>query len=187
MTAGLKLFLDRGISQVTIDDITREAGMAKGNFYRYFEGKKELVDAILQPIATNTRQAMRQCAIGIGKASDRASLEQTYGLLALSIATTALNHLGEVQLYLQEHRAPPVGAHVGVRALADELGEGAIKLTRIATDHGLLQVDDPRVSALAVVGAVEQLTLTFLRKDIDVPPDQIARIVINMVLEGIRR
>ena len=35
--AGLQLFLERGVENVPIDDIAREAGMAKGNFYRYFD------------------------------------------------------------------------------------------------------------------------------------------------------
>src|SRR5210317_2345369 len=37
--AGLSLFLERGIEAVTIDEVARKAGMAKGNFYRYFRDK----------------------------------------------------------------------------------------------------------------------------------------------------
>ena len=36
------LFLERGIETVTIDEITREAGVAKGSFYRYFDDKKQI-------------------------------------------------------------------------------------------------------------------------------------------------
>ena len=34
VAAGLELFLNNGIGGVTIDEVAREAGMAKGNFYR---------------------------------------------------------------------------------------------------------------------------------------------------------
>ncbi|MFT3756483.1 MAG: helix-turn-helix domain-containing protein [Pseudoxanthomonas sp.] len=44
-----KLFLERGLEDVTIDEITREAGVAKGSFYRYFKDKEELVRALLEP------------------------------------------------------------------------------------------------------------------------------------------
>jgi len=42
VSAGLQQFLERGIETVTIDEITREAGVAKGSFYRYFDDKKQL-------------------------------------------------------------------------------------------------------------------------------------------------
>ena len=47
-------------------------------------------------------------------------------------------------------------------------------------------VSDPRVSALAVVGAVEALALAVVRDRLDAPPEEIARIVISMVMDGIR-
>ena len=39
--AAEKLFLARGIESVSIDDITKEAGVAKGSFYRYFSGGEQ--------------------------------------------------------------------------------------------------------------------------------------------------
>ena len=35
---------------VTIDEVAREAGMAKGNFYRYFRDKADLVEAVIEPV-----------------------------------------------------------------------------------------------------------------------------------------
>ncbi|MFA9471265.1 MAG: helix-turn-helix domain-containing protein, partial [Deltaproteobacteria bacterium] len=52
--AGLSLFLERGIEAVTIDEVAREAGMAKGNFYRYFRDKADLVEAVIEPVASTT-------------------------------------------------------------------------------------------------------------------------------------
>ena len=63
---------------------------------------------------------------------------------------------------------------------------GAIHLTDVAVSHDLLRVSDPRVSALAVVGAVEQIALAVLRGELDAHGDEIARIVVSMVLDGIR-
>jgi len=185
LDAALGLFVEQGIEAVTIDEIAKRAGMAKGNFYRYFADKSEVVEALLAPAAREVRRAMRTTAVKLARADDAKSLEAAYASLAVKLAAAVIPRLDVVQLYLQENRAPATPSRASVRALADELEDGAIHLTQVAVDHGLLRVDDPRVSAFAVVGAVEQLAITRLRGRLDAPPDQIARIVVAMVLEGI--
>ena len=186
LIAGLELFLEQGVEPVTIDELAKAAGMAKGNFYRYFDDKRSLVDAILAPIAGPVRSAMRRCAVTLGRADTETDLNAVYASLALELAAIALPQLRVIQLYLQENRSPPTPSTEGIRALALEMSQGAIHLTDVAVSHDLLRVSDPRVSALAVVGSVEQLALAVLRGDLDARADDIARIVVGMVLDGIR-
>ncbi|HJK91541.1 MAG TPA: TetR/AcrR family transcriptional regulator [Polyangiaceae bacterium LLY-WYZ-15_(1-7)] len=183
--AGLQLFLERGVENVPIDDIAREAGMAKGNFYRYFDDKGALVDAILGDVAADVRTAMRKCAVSLGRAETSAEMNDAYATMAQELAVAAVPRLPRVRLYLQENRAPATPSTANVHTLAQELSEGAIHLTEVAVEHGMLEVDDPRVSALAVVGAVEQLALALLHGRLDAPPMEVGRIVVQMVLHGI--
>ncbi len=184
--AGLRLFLERGVDQVTIDDIAKEAGTAKGNFYRYFTDKGELVEGVLEPLETRVREAMDRCEEALEQAHDDGSLFRAYQALALTLMPVIFEHPDVVRLYLQESRAPAAGARAPIRALADEIRQRAIDLTEFAVDHGLLRIPDPRVSALAVIGAVEQLAFTVLSGELDAPPDQIAGTLISLVLSGIR-
>lgn len=184
--AGLKLFLERGVEPVTIDDIAREASTAKGNFYRYFSDKPDLVKGILDPMADQVREAFDRCEDLLDEAHDDASLFGAYQSLALGLIPVAMSMPDVVQLYLQESRAPAAGARAPIRALADEIRERAVGLTEFAVDHGLLRIPDPRVSAYAVVGAVEQLAWSAIGGELDAPPDQIAGTLISLVLEGIR-
>lgn len=186
MESGLKLFLERGVESVTIDEIAREAGMAKGNFYRYFDDKRALVDRLVLEVAADVRTAMRKCAVSLGRATDATEMGVAYAMLAIEIAQATTTRLDVVRLYLQENRAPATPSTAGVRALADELADGAVKLTVAAVDRGLLRVSDPRVSGLAVVGAIEQLVISVLRGQLDTPPLEVGRIVVSMVLDGIR-
>ena len=184
--AGLSLFLERGIEPVTIDELAKASGMAKGNFYRYFADKGALVDSLLAPVASEVRTAMRRCAIAVGRSTSPSELTAAYGLMALSLAKVGQEQSSIAQLYLQESRTPPTASTASINALSDEMLEGAVHLTDLAVSHGLLAVSDPRVSALAVVGAIEQLALEVVRGRLDAPPAEIARIVIGMVMEGIR-
>lgn len=185
-SAALRLFLERGIEPVTIDEIARAAGMAKGNFYRYFEDKGALVDAILAPTANAVRTEMRRGAVELGRSTTPANVSTAYFKMALALASGLSGRFDVVQLYLQENRSPATPSTAGVRALAEEMISGAIHLTQVAVDHGLLRVSDSRVSALAVVGSIEQLALAVVRGRLDAPPAEIARIIVGMVLEGIR-
>lgn len=46
LEAALKLFIERGVNEPTVADITSTAGAAKGTFYRYFESKEDLLGAL---------------------------------------------------------------------------------------------------------------------------------------------
>jgi len=57
----------------------------------------------------------------------------------------------------------------------------------VAVKRDLLEVSDPRISALAVVGSTEVLMLAILDGRLDgVPPTEVAQTMIGMVLDGIR-
>ncbi len=45
-TVALKLFREKGFSNVTVDEIVREAGIAKGTFYIYFPSKGHVIAEI---------------------------------------------------------------------------------------------------------------------------------------------
>ena len=185
-SAGLALFLEHGIEAVTIDDIASRAGTAKGSFYRYFEDKTELVESMFEPVIDQVRAAMRTAEEQLARATDRQSLTTAYMGLAVAFVPLALSHFDVVRLYLQEARAPGVGARAPIRRLAESIEAGAIHLTEVAVDHGLLEVSDPRISALAVIGATEQLILAVMSGRLDAPPPQIIDTLIRMVLDGIR-
>ncbi len=48
-----KMFCEKGIKQTSIDDIVREADIAKGTFYLYFKNKNQLIDQLVLREATN--------------------------------------------------------------------------------------------------------------------------------------
>ena len=46
MDAAQKLFLEHGVAAATIEQITSEAGVAKGTFYLYFSSKEDVLGAL---------------------------------------------------------------------------------------------------------------------------------------------
>lgn len=184
--AGLRLFRERGLEATTVDEITREAGVSKGTFYRYFNDKAELVGAIFAPLQAAVHGAMQRCREALEEASD-AELEAAYATLAIELGEVLLGSPQTVDLYLTESRGAEGAERAAIHRLRDEIVDAAIELTRVAQRRGLLRSLPVNVTAVAVIGAVEALLARFFAGRVDGAPDEVAEALISMVLDGSRR
>lgn len=185
--AGLDIMLERGIAVVTIDEIAKRAGTAKGNFYRYLADKEDLVRALLEPLAEAIEQAMDRCETHLAKATAADAITTAYKLLAIELVVTLRRHEGVVLLYLQEGRGPAVGARSPLVEFADTLTRKTIHLTEMAHRQGLLRDIEPKLSALAVIGAIERLLLVQLRGTGFDDAQAAAEGLVRLVMEGLIR
>ncbi len=183
---GLRLFLDRGIEGVTVEDLAKEAGIAKGSFYRYVRDKEELVEAIFRPAKELFEQGMDRCEEALKLAETNEELLLAYETLALDLTAAMFPYLDVMLLYLQEYRAPAVNARKPVRVLADMILQKALDITAAAHEHGLLRPIPHRVSTLVVIGAVERLLFGFLTEEPLGEPQEVGAALIAMMLDGIR-
>jgi AcrR family transcriptional regulator len=179
--------LERGIEAVTIDEVAREAGMAKGNFYRYFRDKADLVEAVIEPVASTTRHAIQECDAQLREANGRDEAVAAYGQLGNRLAGALALYPDAMCLYLQERRAPATTARQAISDLATELDDRAMTLSQVAADREFVTISDPRVSALAVLGAVEALALASVRNQVQMDPVETTKSLISIVLEGLRK
>jgi len=184
--AGLRLFVERGLDGVTIDDITQSAGVAKGTFYRYFEDKPALVDALLEPVRRELLDGLEACGRALAVARDVEAMFEAYRAVAAVIASALLQYPDVVRLYLQECRGPPVGARVKVVELARLVSRHAVDITEKAHTHGLLRPIRPAMSGLAVVGAVERLLFAVLSGEDIGNPLELPDALTTLVLDGLR-
>ena len=184
--AGLSLFLERGIETVTIDQVARAAGMAKGNFYRYFQNTADLVEATIEPVATSLRSAITACDEKLRHAKSSEDTLAANSELGARVAMVLVVHARPARLYLQERRSPSTPDRLAVIELAEELERSAVAISQIAVDRGLLHLNDPRVSALAVMGAVESLAVASLQGRFDLDLLKTGKILIDFVVEGLR-
>ena len=181
----LTLFLERGVESVTIDELARAAGMAKGSFYRYADDKRSLVAALLAPLSESLDAAFDRCEASVSTATDRDGLSASYLVLAGDLLAIYVAAPRAVQLYLQESRAPAVGARAPIGALERHVTERTLTLTTLAHAHGLLAKFPPELSALAVIGAVERLLLAHLREGTFNDDVRIPGLFVRMIMEGI--
>jgi len=184
--AGLAVALEHGVEGATIERITREAGIAKGGFYRYFDDQAHLVATILEPLVVPFRAALDRCELELNDATTIEAQVVAYQHLALSLAPIFFEHRDVMRLYLQESRGPARGARAPLRDLADEIRERAVKLTEVARAAGRWRDVPGVVSALAVIGAVERLAWDALNGADIGDPLEVGAALVGVVLDGLR-
>ena len=183
LDAALGLFLQDGIEATSIDAITREAGLSKGSFYRYFEDKEELVSELVRPMGERLIAAFEVCRESL--AGDAPDFSAYYGIGA-EVEAMVRDQPDVARLYLQETRAPAVGARRPVAEVAKLIARFSIELTELAQAQGILRKVTPAVSALAVIGAGERLLQAYFDGELEGAGATVAGELIGVVLMGLR-
>ncbi|MCZ7646300.1 MAG: TetR/AcrR family transcriptional regulator [Planctomycetota bacterium] len=71
LQAALKLFIQRGYDQVTVEQIARVAGQSKGAFYWYFKDKEECLRQIFDSLSKHLDDAILKIVTSEASARDR--------------------------------------------------------------------------------------------------------------------
>lgn len=183
--ASLELFLEHGIRSVTIEQIAKKAGFAKGSFYRYFKNKEEVVESIFRPVNAGFAVAFRSSLESMAKVQGPEELMEIYQTLGMGLFQVISAHPQIVLLYLQESRTPATGANKTLGQIAKDIKENSLELTRIAHSHGLLRSMNANLTTLTVIGATESLLYDLLKgEDLGNPADVLSDLV-SMILHGL--
>jgi AcrR family transcriptional regulator len=135
-----------GMAAIQIAPVAARAGVAAGTVYRYFPGKVDLIEALVESVAARELAAMRRAAEAApGPLSALAGAVVTFAARALrqrrlAWAVTAEPVDAETDRARQDYR----------KAVAAEI-EGRI---RAAIDGGHLPEQDARIAAPALLGAL---------------------------------
>lgn len=85
--AALRLFGERGVTNVTMEEVAREAGVGKGTLYRRFANKGLLCEALLDE---PTRRFQAEVLVSLGDA-ERGPMEKLRGFLDTLVRFTEQN------------------------------------------------------------------------------------------------
>lgn len=121
--AALALFLERGIDNVTADDIAAAAGCSRATLYRCVGGKPRLMRAVIVRAAGSVVARVEAAVDSVPPG--RRPVE------AILAAVAAIRADPVLRQWLIRHRSPDTDEFL---AAAPELGHIATALTRIAPD-----------------------------------------------------
>lgn len=185
--AALSLFLERGLDNVTIDEIVQRARTAKGNFYRYYKDKADLVRALFAPMVAGAPAFFKRCEDALDESESEQDVSLAYATLAQDLGRFFVASPDLVRLYLQEARGPDTPERSPVLELARLLLDQGTRISVRARELGLLRDHAGRLTAIVVIGAVEQLLLRVFAGDDVGPLDALPAKLVSIILDGTRR
>lgn len=148
LEAAEELIVERGLSALTVDDVTSRAGVAKGTFYLHFSSKGELLSAL------RARYAAAICAEQERALATLAPGDHA-GRIDRWVAEAIGAHLEHERLHdaLFHHDLPAVAVSTGVAVENPQLTL-LENLLRAGRDDGSLALEEVDVTAALLYGAM---------------------------------
>ena len=174
LDAAARLFADRGYAETRIVDICREAGVAKGLFYWYFDTK----EAVFRDLAADLRLRLR-------RAQTEAMDPRADPLVRIRQGSEA-----SVRFMTDHARSFSLMAVENVdRQFVDDIRRGTevhaddtARIVRQGIDAGLIRDEDPRLLAYAVLTTVGWFSHFHHTGRLDVDVEELAAFVGRQVV-----
>ncbi|MBN9333237.1 TetR/AcrR family transcriptional regulator [Devosia sp.] len=135
LVSAAKLFRDKGIGSVSIDEIVQAAGIAKGTFYLYFRTKDDLLQSLAEAVVDRMGVAVEAAADRPGNALDR-----------FAGAVGAMKLVDGDEQYLTDALNRPENSALHERvnmALVRRLGPLLAKVIEDGREEKTFEVEDP--------------------------------------------
>lgn len=170
-----RLFAERGYAETRVIDIVREAGVAKGLFYWYFDNKEALFEELAESIRLRLRRHQKQVLDPVAPP-----------LVNLRRGTEASVH------FMAEHAHFFSLLEVEGRNFGNVLRRGTeqhltdtLVLVRAGQADGTIRHDDPELLALGVVSAVGHFSHFHRTDRIALPLPELAAFVARHVVHSV--
>ena len=181
LTAARHLFEERGVEQVTMDELAHAAGVGKGTLYRRYPGKAALVVALMDACFVGFE---RETLEHIKASSENASaIDQLHSFLDRLIDWTE-EHTQWLGVIADQSNGPRRGS--GRCGPIYRWLHGVVEyLLRQAVATGQANIDDTVYAADVILSAVDVDLYVFQRHERHYSPAQI-RAGLHQLVEGLR-
>nr|WP_299906474.1 TetR/AcrR family transcriptional regulator [Sphingomonas bacterium] len=168
-------FGEKGFHEASVSGITRRAGVALGSFYTYFDSKDAVFRALVRDMSDQVRD---QVAPAIRAAPDQIAAERA-GLY--EFINFVRGHKEIYRIIDEAEFVDPESFHLHYATTADRI---AARL-KAGAARGEIRDDVSEVHAWAIMGMNVFLGLRYGVWEDDVPPDQVADSIAEMLARGI--
>lgn len=189
LTCARQVFAEKGFHNTSIADICEHAGIGRGTLYQHFGNKRDVFFAVVDEIAARvgtvitTRTRIRELE---GAAGAPPQLIAAYSARRLrDLLDAVFADEASLRLVLREARGLDGGVDEVMRRVdAAVLGAFTEDLEAACT-MGVLDVEDPKMTAMFVIGGVEKLVLAAIEADHPIDLDRIVRVTTQVQLFGV--
>lgn len=183
LDAALRVFARAGYHATSVDDIVREAHVARGTFYLYFPSKHAIFSALVDDLVADLERGIVRVDVAAGAPPPLVQLERNVvWLLSLTRSRPEM-----LRILLWE----AVGLDEALDRKLDSFHQRTFDLMQgsleLGMAMGIVQPCDTRVTARMLVGSVKELMLSLLVRG-DLPGaelEPLARELLSFCSRGI--
>ncbi len=179
LMAAADLFAERGLDGTKTDDIAAVTGVPKATIYYYFDGKEQVLSFIFGVVLDAVGSAVATAIKGPGDPAQRLQ-----GLIAAHLEVFARFPAASQALVFDLGRAARQ-PEVAVRSDAAFITPVASLLTEGAADGTFRTVVHPKLTAVAILGAITTTAVNVFALDNDPPLGELTEVISSFVLGGI--
>jgi AcrR family transcriptional regulator len=177
-----KVFSHKGYHATTVADIIREAGVARGTFYRHFDGKRDVFEQLIDEFFVSLELGIRRVDVSGGAPPvTEQMLDNVHRVLRILFDNADLT-----RILLRE----AVGIDEEFDLKIDEFYSRILSLIelslRLGQQMGIVRECDTKIAALIVLGSVRQVMDTAIgsKKQLP-PPEAVGREILELVAGGL--
>jgi AcrR family transcriptional regulator len=186
MAAAKEVFARKGFHATTIADIAKQAGLAYGSVYWYFDSKEELFHALMAVEEAALRSRVAAALSGLDGPSGNAGAEAS--LEAAVLATFEFFEADKATVKLLFRDAYALGdrfeKHLG--GIYERFIDDIETIVVAAQERGEMVSAPTRMVAYTLAALIGQLAHRRLSTDDGVTAGQVADFVVSLALDGLR-
>jgi AcrR family transcriptional regulator len=181
LQAGLELFGTQGYAATSIERLCSTAGVSTRNFYEEFKGREELLEALHLRLNERASAVMAEAYAGAANEDLAARVEKAVrAYVSVAAADPRLARISFVEV---------IGVSPELEALRLEWRERwadmIVSLADEAAARGEAAARDYRLTAIAIIGAVNNLVHHWSARDQDIPLEAITAELTHLIISTV--
>lgn len=182
--AATRLFMEVGYHRASIEQIVGEAGIARGTFYLYFPDKAAIFKHLTNKLLDPAMAALERAREALEHAHTLPETQSVYLNMSRALTEALLENGEAALLYYREQRDPgEIGEWLRVRSR--QFDAVVTDLVRSLMDRRMLRSADPKVVAMAIIGAIHHIAFAFLSGEPFDDPEVVGTTLVQLFGQGL--
>lgn len=182
LESALQVFSERGYHGASVSDLVAAAGVARGTFYLYFDGK----DAVFRELLDELLQHLRSNVVGVDMSPGARPFEEQLVETVARILRTVENNRALTRIIFREAVGLDAAVDARMHAFYDSLTGFVGAALELGARLGVVRALDVDVVATCILGSLRGVVERYV-VDADGPLeiDRVARGVVQFALHGV--
>jgi AcrR family transcriptional regulator len=179
LEAARKLFSQKGFASTTVSDIVREAGVAQGTFYLYFESKAAVVQRLLRMFDQLVEEE------AAARVDDDQHPAETVRARVRAVFRASARHADLLRMLFLD---PSIGVAELIRSdrtAREQRMQAAAQVLRAGMTSGAIHKMEPNLTARLVFAIVEAAVVEWILHGSDTDPEEFAEGLAQILIHGI--